>query len=288
MLTFKIIHLGVEGSAEDLYNEYSQEYSKSKTLPFRWVESFNFMNLFQSHVNGDMKLIVDLACGDGFYTRKLKKSLPTAHFVGVDISEKMIELAQKLTQAEGINFLHHDASKLAEESFQSNLVNATGMAAKADLVCCAYFLNYARSAEELVQYLQSVGSILSSGGQFIGVNDNPRDDISWYNQKRIKDTLGMDKSLMNHQAGEERYEGQEIVYSCYNPDGSFMDIINYWIPPSKIEEAFAIAGFIDFEWIDLSPLPDMEGLDGNMKRDLDLFSKDFKPIVCFKATKASS
>lgn len=255
-------------------------------LPFRWVESFNFMNLFQSQVNANMKLIVDLACGDGFYTRKLKKSLPSAHFVGVDISEKMIELAQKLTPlSDGISFLHHDASRLDDQSFQTNLMNATG-SFKADLVCCAYFLNYAKSSDELVTYLQSVGSILSSGGQFIGVNDNPRDDISWYNQRRIKNTLGMDKSLMNHQAGEERYEGQEIVYSCYNPDGSFMDIINYWIPPGKIEEAFSRAGFIDFSWIDLAPLPEMDGLDGNVKRDLELFSTDFKPIACFKATKA--
>ena len=61
-------------------------------LPFRTEsETPTFMNLLASNL-GDQS-ICDLACGEGFYTRKFK-NLTTGKVIGVDISDNMIKLAQ--------------------------------------------------------------------------------------------------------------------------------------------------------------------------------------------------
>ena len=54
-------------SAEDLYNGHSEEYSHSKDLPFRWVESYNFMKLFKDillEAKTPIHTVLDVACGN--------------------------------------------------------------------------------------------------------------------------------------------------------------------------------------------------------------------------------
>ncbi|MXY55621.1 MAG: class I SAM-dependent methyltransferase, partial [Gammaproteobacteria bacterium] len=73
------------------YDAIARGYQESKRLPFR--EHIERHTLFQ--LLGDVagKTVLDLACGDGFYTRLLRQA-GASQVTGVDISRAMIELAE--------------------------------------------------------------------------------------------------------------------------------------------------------------------------------------------------
>ena len=79
----------MRGMAE--YDSIAREYRESKGLAFReHVERYTLFELL-GDVRG--KTVLDLACGDGFYTRLLRQA-GAAEVTGVDVSEGMIELAE--------------------------------------------------------------------------------------------------------------------------------------------------------------------------------------------------
>ena len=74
------------------YNTIAAEYKEAKQQAWReHVESFTLFQLL-----GDLtgKSVVDLACGEGFYTRRLK-ARGASRVLGVDLSQKMVELGQE-------------------------------------------------------------------------------------------------------------------------------------------------------------------------------------------------
>nr|VFK22399.1 MAG: Methyltransferase domain-containing protein [Candidatus Kentron sp. LPFa]VFK35320.1 MAG: Methyltransferase domain-containing protein [Candidatus Kentron sp. LPFa] len=121
---------------------------------------------------GDLsgKSILDLACGEGYYTRKLKQREAT-RVLGVDISEKMIELARQDETKEplGIEYIIRDARELGEIG-------------KFDMVVAAYLLNYAQTKEQLLEMCQSIYTNLKPGGRFVTLNNNPEQSLSSYSK----------------------------------------------------------------------------------------------------------
>jgi SAM-dependent methyltransferase len=274
---------------EAFYNDHATEYSHSKLLPFRFIETFNFLELVKQILsNKDSQIVLDVACGDGFYTRKIKELMAiNCKVIGVDISQEMINIAKKITDPVlDIDYIHYDGSKFAEPEFRDLLpVNSNGFV---DHVSGVFFLNYAKNQEQLITYLKSVASVLKPGGFFFGLNDNPRDDGSWFNQNRFKE-IGFDKYIPYHEQGE-RYEGQPVKYKMFNTDGTVLEITNYWIPPHKFKEAFKIAGFVDFEWVDMHHIPiDVRSNDQFLNDLYSKYSDSFDsmikvaPVTFFKA-----
>lgn len=89
------------------FNQISIEYQLSKLQPWRkHVEAYTFFTLLGDVSNPS---VLDLACGDGFYTRQLKFRGATK-VVGVDVSEKMVELAEKAEEKNplGIDYIVQD------------------------------------------------------------------------------------------------------------------------------------------------------------------------------------
>src|SRR5262249_6468792 len=118
------------------YNRITHEYRRSKQHPWRhFIECFTLFELL-----GDLKgqAVLDLACGEGYYTRQLRQR-GAARVVGVDLSAGMIDLARRQEADEplGIAYRVGDARQLQwEERF--------------DLVVAGYLLNYAATREELL------------------------------------------------------------------------------------------------------------------------------------------
>ncbi|MBC8943989.1 class I SAM-dependent methyltransferase [Xenorhabdus indica] len=110
-------------------------------------------------VNG--KSILDLACGYGYFSRKLYKR-GASKVVGIDISEKMIELAKaKLKQyGDGLEFHVRDVGKM--ESF-----------GKFDLVTAIWLFNYAASVEELETMFQTAARHLKPSGKLVAYMTSP-------------------------------------------------------------------------------------------------------------------
>ena len=74
------------------YDGIAEAYRDSKQLSFRkYIEEYTFFEIL-----GDIRgaTVLDLACGEGFYTRKVKQA-GAAEVTGVDLSEEMINLADE-------------------------------------------------------------------------------------------------------------------------------------------------------------------------------------------------
>ena len=179
---------------------------------------------------GDLrgKEVLDLACGEGIYSRSL-----IAHgarrVVGVDLSARMVELAQDREKGHlsAIEYRVGDAMKL----------DAIGAF---DLVLGSYLLNYARSKAELLQFCRSIAVNLKPMGRFVGFNDNPANDIAFYPSYR---KYGFVKS-----GRVPRSKGDPITYTFWNPDGTQFLIENYFLTPTTYEAAFKESGLRSFQW----------------------------------------
>jgi 2-polyprenyl-3-methyl-5-hydroxy-6-metoxy-1,4-benzoquinol methylase len=120
--------------------------------------------------------VLDLACGDGMCSRRLKQ-WGAAHVVGVDISAQMIRLAQQQEHAQplGIEYRVADAARL-------------GKIGAFDRVTASYFLHYAQNWEQLLHMVQTVYDNLKPGQYFVASNANPhqppqpnavKGDVAW-------------------------------------------------------------------------------------------------------------
>ena len=141
------------------YDAIARQYQGAKRQPWRGhIEAFTFFGML-----GDLtgKAAVDLACGEGHYTRMLP-SLGAAKVVGVDRSEGMIALArdQESEHPLGIEYVVQDCRSLV-------------LPVEFDVATAAYLLNYAQSREELAAMVQSIARCLKPGGRFVTMNSNP-------------------------------------------------------------------------------------------------------------------
>jgi toxoflavin synthase len=73
------------------YDPIAEQYKRSKQRPWRThIETFTLMELIGDPAG---EVVVDVACGEGFYTRLLRRR-GAGKVVGVDLSQRMIELAR--------------------------------------------------------------------------------------------------------------------------------------------------------------------------------------------------
>ena len=99
----------------------------------------------------------------------------------------MIELAEEeeRTSPLGCRYLHRDAATLEQPD-------------QVDLVVAVYLLNYARTREELLRFVEAAHALLRPGGRFVGFNDNvrnvPRGRLSL-------DRYGLEKECAFREAG---------------------------------------------------------------------------------------
>jgi ubiquinone/menaquinone biosynthesis C-methylase UbiE len=207
------------------YESIAEQYRDSKHADWRLhVENPSFMRLV-GDVRG--KSILDLACGEGFYSRELMRQ-GAARVVGVDSSPAMISLAQTAERAEplGVEYILGDVRELE-------------LGERFDTVVAAYLLNYAPDAPELDEMCGAVARHLKPGCRFVTVNSNPE--------------IGA-KQVDYRQYGFERLVPADLPNGCpyafrnYQDDTSF-DITIYQLDVATHEQAFEAAGLIDVHWV---------------------------------------
>ncbi|MEA5532214.1 class I SAM-dependent methyltransferase [Dolichospermum sp. UHCC 0684] len=206
------------------YDSIAKEYKESKELPMRLhIEAYTYFNMLGNLAE---KSILDLACGEGFYTRKFKDQ-GAAKVVGVDISQKMIELAreEETRKFQNIEYILGDVLELGEiGSF--------------DLVVASYLLNYARSSEELLKMCKSIFANLKPGGRFVTINSNPSQaPVSYLKTEKYGFIKSIDSPLI---------EGTPIKYTFINNHKFTFD--NYYLSIPTHEWAFQSVGFKEVRW----------------------------------------
>jgi ubiquinone/menaquinone biosynthesis C-methylase UbiE len=221
----KRFHLPEIGLMTTNYDPIAEQYKRSKQQPWRtFVECFTLMKLVGDLDGMD---VLDVACGEGFYTRMIRQR-GAARVTGVDLSHGMIELArnQEAQHQLGIEYVVGDARELPHTQ-------------ECDLAVAAYLLNYARNRNEIQAMCDGIARSLKPGGRFITVNCNPALVFSHAPSYR---KYGFETSVQ----GEWR-EGAPIKWNFYLGDETF-EIENYHLNVAIHEEAFRQAGFREVRW----------------------------------------
>lgn len=205
------------------YNKIAKQYREVKERPWRsLVEEYSMLKLIGAL---DGKKVIDLACGEGFFTRKLKMSGATT-VVGTDISREMIALAIDREQSEplGINYRVED-------------VRATGPQLDYDLAIAAWLLVYAHDREELAAMCRGLARQLRSGGRLVTLTTNP--------QLYFFDRFDYQKYGFQIQLEDQVREGALIRWSGRLKDSSLIEVDNYYLPKEAYVSALEDAGFCD-------------------------------------------
>jgi toxoflavin synthase len=240
------------------YDPIAEQYKRSKLQPWRThVESFTLMKLI-----GDLagQTVVDVACGEGFYTRILRQR-GAAKITGVDLSPKMIELARGIEaqQPLGIEYIIGDGRDI-------------NCGPVYDLAVAGYFLNYAHNRAELEAMCNGIARCLKPDGRLVTVNSNPACDFSSAPSYR---KYGFDTSVV----GVFREEAP-IIWKFYLDDGSFQ-IENYYLGVETHEAVLRAAGFRSIRWH--RPLLSPQG-EAASRRDYWSLILDHPPITFLEAS----
>jgi ubiquinone/menaquinone biosynthesis C-methylase UbiE len=245
------------------YDSIAEDYKKSKFAP--WRVAVEAHSLF--HVLGDVSgmSVLDLACGDGIYSRRLHER-GASRVTGVDLSEHMIELART---EESIRPLGIDYHTCAAQELDLNEAF--------DVVFAAYLLNYARNLDELASFASAVARHLKPGGRFVGINNNPYQQPHHYHHTR---PFGFIKSIPTAIPLEN---GTPITYTFFQENITF-HFDNYHLDHDVYAPILAEAGLHDLQWhplqIDHSLIPEEQRLlewNGFL---------DYPPVLCFSAVRS--
>ncbi len=221
------------------YDPIAEQYKRSKQQPWRtYIEAFTLMEII-----GDPqgKSVLDIVCGEGFYSRLLRQ-YGARKVVGIDLSERMIELAraQEAEHRLGIDYAVGDGRELTQGE-------------EYDLAVAAYLLNYARDRHELGAMCNSIARCLGPAGRFVTVNCNPA--LDFLNAPSYR-KYGFELNVAN-----DLREGSPITWTFFLEDGSF-EIENYFLDVTIHEEAFRSAGFREIRWHKPLLSPDGEAAYG--------------------------
>ncbi|CDW83124.1 UNKNOWN [Stylonychia lemnae] len=139
-------------------NQYQtkKEYHRIETQKLKnEMEAPNYLQLI-----GDIegKSVIDLGCGDGYYTRifNLKKG---SSVVGVDLCSELIDIAIEMGPS-NIKYYVADCQffTLAGQYF--------------DIVAAEFLIQHATSLEMLQNFIRTAYGLLNSNGRFVGITRN--------------------------------------------------------------------------------------------------------------------
>jgi ubiquinone/menaquinone biosynthesis C-methylase UbiE len=163
------------------YDAIGSKYDSFKTLPTSAIEEASFKEAIQPWLaKFPHARVLDLACGTGFYSRKLL-DWGAGYVLGVDSSTGMVDAAK--------GPLRRDSSYTGRLNFRVG--NALDLGKVDDegpfhIVVGVWLLNYAGDLGGMTSMYRTISANLEDGGVFIAVTPPPVEDLddfvkSWTN-----------------------------------------------------------------------------------------------------------
>tara|TARA_B100001173_G_C15999645_1_gene552875 strand:+ start:304 stop:1413 length:1110 start_codon:yes stop_codon:yes gene_type:complete len=284
----------------------AKKYAEAKTHEWRsLLESYTFMNLAKGGKDGSLigvNTIVDLACGEGHYTRSLRKACPRAtRVVGVDIAEEMIAMAKEKEKNKpiGVKYIVQDVKEEAGAKDEERF----------DLATAAWLLVYCKSVAELNEMCKAVANYVKPGGRFLTIITNPQ---MAFDSEGTPTTVLPGETQTNVLSRYAKYgftvtvpsetpqEGDPFTWSIKTSKGPLV-IVNYYLPRGAYKESLEKAGFekIKFHPFELdpksegfgknfaiSPFSHLEDADSNDKKEFYQEFLDYPPALCIECWKS--
>ena len=140
-----------EQRAKNIRKYKGEELYTIQNFPFYLYRRMRILEALNG-INVEGMRILDLGCGDGYYSRYLKKR--GAEVVGVDLSNDMINLAKKTTKKENLEipFYKMDGKYL---DFSDNFF---------DIVLTVVVLQHVIDENALNTLLEEISRVLVGGG----------------------------------------------------------------------------------------------------------------------------
>lgn len=218
------------------YDSIATSYATLNAMDFRpSVEGYTLWKLLGA-LEG--KSVLDVACGDGLYTRHLAER--GAKVMGVDISTEMIRIAQRIEDEKtlGIDYRVHDIAEMP-------------VLGSFDIVTAIYLLHYAPTREHIARMCSRIHANLKPDGQFVTFVVNPRYDSKGPNSTKYGFTMHWK---------EEAKEGDELLIDIHG-EPSFRLHCQFW-SQATYEEALRGAGFREITWVRPECSPEHEASHG--------------------------
>jgi 2-polyprenyl-3-methyl-5-hydroxy-6-metoxy-1,4-benzoquinol methylase len=207
------------------YNHLSDTYDQTKISPLRkYVDKFTLLKVLG---NVQDKSVLDLACGDGYYSRMVK-TRGAVRVVGVDISQAMIAAA----------CLHEQQTALGIEYHAKDVTNLERMGSF-DIVLAVYLFPYVATGRQFGEMCRAIYRNLKPGGKLVTAFLNPAVTEA--------DLPGYQKYGVGLSAPSGLFDGATITVSLEIPDGSVDLSAHYW-SQAAYEQALKAAGFQNIRW----------------------------------------
>ncbi|MGH9321701.1 MAG: class I SAM-dependent methyltransferase [Vicinamibacteria bacterium] len=125
------------------------------------------------------KSLLDLACGDGFYTRRFRAERGADPVMGIDLSPKQIERAQAIEQHEplGIDYRVGDVMELR-------------LNRRFDVATAIHLLHYLENSGEIASTLRGIYDRLGDHGYFVTMIANPEFNLERHDALDSKRKFG--------------------------------------------------------------------------------------------------
>ena len=188
-------------------------------------------------VLGDIKgeRILDLACGYGYFTRKIKE-VYAEEVIGADISEEMIKiaLADEKKNPLGIKYFVREVGKMDKIK-------------EFDIVTAIFIIGYAKTKDQLLKIFSDIYENIKESGRFITMLD-----------------IFKDQSVLDRRIGDVKFKAKKPlkdgdpfqIIKNVGKDEVILNII-FW-SKETCEELLKKVGFKDITWH--SPFVSEEGI----------------------------
>ncbi|MBT2442472.1 class I SAM-dependent methyltransferase [Streptomyces sp. ISL-36] len=211
------------------YDEIGEAFEGFKSLPLvRYGEVPSFLGMV-GDVSG--KLVLDLACGTGFYSREFKRR-GAADVLGVDISVEMIAAAREIERREPLG-VHYEVGDVAE---------LRPLDRRFDVALAVQCLNYAEDLAAMERMCRNIHRSLVPGGKFFVFAQKP--DYRF-------DCASLDQyGFRCEPTGEEIETGPRVrVTALLDPQP--ISIVGAAPRREVYEECLRSAGFTELTWVPL-------------------------------------
>jgi SAM-dependent methyltransferase len=113
------------------------------------------------------KSLLDLACGDGFYTRRFRAECAADPVMGIDLSPRQIERAQEIERGAplGIEYRIGDVTHLELDR-------------RFEVATAIHLLHYLENDREIESALRTIHGVLGDSGYFVTMIANPEFDLA--------------------------------------------------------------------------------------------------------------
>lgn len=208
----------------EIYDSISSEYQETNTSLKRKYSCEETFLMYLGDVKG--KTVLDLACGDGYYSRCIKRN-GAGEVLGVDVSKCMLALAEEKEKKNPL--------KIKYKQFNAAELPKLG---EFDIITAAFLLHYSKSKDELFKMCKNIRTNLKKGGRFIALNLNPANPLQ--GDKRYDSTITA--------SGGKLREGSVLKVVLYRDNCEICSFNNYHWGKETYEEALRTTGFKDIKW----------------------------------------